>query len=114
MSIVHFKYLRKDAEQILLKVDQATKGKIDILAIRKLYFELGHMTGRVEERVKDLVKASTKKEDYIYLLNELKKRRFKLEDIMEWYTEKKVAVQNTTIIMRYSTQQEINKNPTKV
>lgn len=85
MSIVHFRYLRSDVEKMLLRIDKATKGKIDMQAIRLLYFELGHITGRVDERIKDLTKNSLKTKDYMELLNQLGKRRIKLEGLLERY-----------------------------
>lgn len=110
MSIVHFRYLRKDAENMLLQVDQTTKGKIDMQVIKKLYFGLGHITGRVDERVKDLVKNSSKKKDYMDLLNELEKRRTKLEGLLDRYGSKQIEIQSTTIVRRYSHSQEVDNN----
>lgn len=115
MSIVHFRHLRKDAEDMLLKIDQATKGKIDMQVIRKLYFELGYITGRIDERVKDLIKNSPKKKDYKGLLNKLEKRRIKLEGLLDRYGSKQIETHSTTIVRRYSYSQEIiNNNRLKV
>ena len=107
MSIVHFRYLRADVEKMLLKIDNATKGKIDVQAIGVLYFELGEITGRVDERIKDLTKYSPKKKDYMELLDQLGKRRIKLEDILRRYSGIKKEPQNTIILRRYSYSQEI-------
>lgn len=85
MNIVHFRYLRSDVEKTLLKIDKGTKGKIDMQLIRELYFELGYITGRVDERVKELTKNSPKRKDYMEILNQLGKRRIKLEDLLERY-----------------------------
>lgn len=110
MSIVHFKYLRADVEKMLLRTDKATKGKIDMQAIRVLYFELGHITGRVNERVKDLTKNSSKRKDYMELLNQLGKRRIKLEGLLERYGGTTKESQHIIISRTYSYSQEVISN----
>ena len=110
MSIVHFRYLRADVEKMLLKIDKSTKGKIDMQTIRVLYFELGYITGRVDERVKDLIKNSSKRKDYMELLNQLGKRRIKLEGLLERYSGTEKELQNIIISRRYSYSQEVISN----
>lgn len=101
MNIVRFRYLRDDVKEMLLKIDEQTKGRINISNIRELYFELGYITGRVDERVKDLTKASTKKKDYIDILSELEKRRSKLEGLLNRYSHIPNETQNRIISGKY-------------
>lgn len=101
MNIVRFRYLRADAEKMLLKIDQQTKGIINISVVRELYFELGYITGRVDERVKDLTKNSTRKTDYIEILSQLKKRRIKLEGLLERYDKITNETQSMIISRKY-------------
>lgn len=95
MSIVHFRYLRQDAERILSQVDHATKGQINMQQIKNFYFEVGRIVGRVEERIKDLVKYSPKRKDYVDLLEQLEKRCDKLSGLLDRYGCKQEETQHT-------------------
>ena len=113
MNKVLFRYLRADVKKILLKIDYQTKGKIDISNIRELYFELGYITGRVDERIKDLIKTSTKKKDYVDILSELEKRRIKLEGLLDRYGHVPDETKNRMISGKYSCNL-VNVNHNKV
>ena len=114
MSIVHFRHLRNDTKKILLEVDKATSGKIDIALIKDLHFRLGCMTGRINERIKDLVKYSPKRKDYMDLLNELDKRRIKLEGLIDRYANRQVQMKSKTIVIRCAHNQEVNNIKSKI
>lgn len=113
MNIVRFRYLRDDVKEMLLKIDEQTKGIVNISNIRDLYFELGYITGRVDERVKDLTKTSVKKKDYMEILSELEKRRSKLEGLLERYSHLINESQDMIVSIKYLYKSE-NINDKKV
>lgn len=93
-----FRWLQRDAKLIIEEVDKATNGKLDMDNIIELQWQVGKMGGRIEERVKDL----KRKPNPIYaeLLNELKKRHYRLGNIIAMQKNQLEARQKRNLVIR--------------
>lgn len=107
-----FRWLQRDAKQMIEEVDKATNGKLDMNKIMKLQWQVGKMGGRIEERVKDL----KRKPNPIYaeLLSELEKRHYRVGNIIAMQKNQSETMQRRNLVIRCPYQNVVKQEHTRV
>ena len=105
-----FRWLQRDAKLMIGEVDKAITGKLDMDNIIELQWQVGKMGGRIEERVKDL----KRKPNPIYaeLLNELKKRHYRLGKIIAMQKKQLEVSQMRNLVIRCPYQRIVKQEHT--
>lgn len=93
-----FRWLRRDAKRMIEEVDKAINGKLDVDKIIDLQWQVGNMGGRIQERVKDL--KGKPNPIYAELLDELKKRHYRLGNIIVMQKNQSEVMQRRNLVTR--------------
>lgn len=107
-----FRWLQRDAKLIIEEVDKAINGKLDVDKIIDLQWQVGNMGGRIQERVKDL----KRKPNPIYaeLLSELKKRHYRLGNIIAMQKNQSEGMKRKNLVIRCPYQSIVKQERTMV